>query len=345
MNVTTLGIDLAKNVFQIQGVDVKGRPVLHKRLSRSKFLPFFANLPPCLIGLEACGSSNHWARRLRVVGHEVRQISPQYVKPYVKTNKNDKNDAEAICEAVTRPNMRFVPTKNLAQQDIQALHRIRERLVRDRTALVNQTRGVLREYGIFIPVGIGPFRRIIPQVLEDAQNELTPLAREITADQYERLHELDRRIADYDARINAVFRGSELCQRLTVLDGVGPMTATALVAAAGNAKEFSNGRHFAAWLGLVPRQRSSGDRHKLLGISKRGNTYLRTLLIHGARSVLRRCDTRTDARGRWMQNIMERRGFNRACVALANKNARILWALMVRGEPYRQAISPVARST
>ena len=172
MNITTIGIDLAKNVFQIHGVDAKGWPVLKRRLSRDKLLPFFANLPACLIGIEACGSANHWARQLSAIGHEVRQISPQYVKPYVKTNKNDYNDAEAICEAVSRPGMHFVPIKNIAQQDIQALHRIRERLVRDRTALVNQTRGLLREYGVFLPVGIHPFRRQILEVLEDAQNAL-----------------------------------------------------------------------------------------------------------------------------------------------------------------------------
>ena len=338
MNVITLGIDLAKNVFQIHGVDPKGKTVLQKRLPRSKLLPFLANLQPCLIGIEACGSSSHWARQLRSFGHEVRQISPQYVKPYVKTNKNDYNDAEAICEAVARPNMRFVPIKTTAQQDIQSLHRVRARLVHDRTALVNQTRGLLREYGVFIPDGIRPFRTNIPRVLEDAQNELTPLAREVAADQYARLGELDRRIAEYDARINAVFRDSDLCQRLIAVDGVGPMTATALVAATGDAHDFHNGRHFAAWLGLVPRQHSSGNRSKLLGLSKRGNTYLRTLLIHGARSILRRCDNRTDRRGIWMREVMERRGFNRACVALANKNARILWALMVHGEPYRIAV-------
>ncbi len=338
MNISTIGIDLAKNVFQVHGTDAKGKRVLKKRLNRSKFLPFFANLPPCVIGLEACGSSNHWARRLRAAGHEVRQISPQYVKPYVKTNKNDYNDAEAICEAVSRPGMCFVPVKNVEQQDIQAVHRVRERLVHGRTALVNQTRGILREYGIFIPVGIHPFRKRIPEVLEDAQNELTPLAREIIADQYACLHDLDRRIAEYDQRINTLFRSNELFQRLTVIDGVGPMTATALVAAVGDAKTFHNGRHLAAWLGLVPRQHSSGGRHRLLGISKRGNTYLRTLLIHGARSVLQRCDSRTDARGRWLQGVKVRRGFNRACVALANKNACILWALMARGESYRQAI-------
>jgi len=337
MNVTTIGIDLAKNVFQIHGVHADEQPVLRKRLSRNKLLPFFANLPPALIGIEACSSSNHWARELQRLGHQVRQISPQYVKPYVKSNKNDYNDAEAICEAVSRPGMRFVPTKSLTQQDIQALHRVRERLVRDRTALVNQTRGLLREYGVFIPVGIRALRRQIPEVLGNTHNQLTPLAREVVADQYQRLREIDRHVIDYDRRIDSVFRNNELCQRLTEVEGVGPLTATALVAAVGDANEFGNGRHLAAWLGLVPRQHSSGARTRLLGISKRGNTYLRTLLIHGARSVVRRCGSNSDARGHWIQGIKTRRGFNRACVAVANKNARILWALMAKAEPYRQA--------
>lgn len=338
MEITTLGIDLAKNVFQLHGVDAFGKPILRKRLSRSKLLPFLANLPACLIGIEACGSSNHWARQLRALGHEVRQISPQYVKPYVKTNKNDYNDAEAICEAVSRPGMRFVPIKSIEQQDIQALHRVRERLLRGRTALVNQTRGLLREYGIFLPEGIHPFRRQIPAVLENAENELTSLAREIIADQYDRLLDIDQQITKYDARINLIFCRSAMCQRLATLDGVGPMTATALIAAIGDAHDFRNGRHLAAWLGLVPRQHSSGERNILLGISKRGNTYLRTLLIHGARSVVQRCSSRTDARGQWINNLKERRGFNRACVALANKNARILWALLARNEPYNPGI-------
>lgn len=337
MDATTIGIDLAKNVFQLHGIDTRGKTVFTKRLSRAKFLPFLANLPPCLIGIEACSSANHWARRLRELGHEVRQISPQFVKPYVKTNKNDYNDAQAICEAVNRPDMRFVPPKSIEQQDLQALHRVRMRLVRDRTALVNQTRGLLREYGVFLPVGIRPFRARLPEVLEDADNALTTLTREIIADQAQRLRELDERIAAYDRRIDRSFRASDVCQRLASVAGVGPVAATALVAAVGDARYFKNGRHFAAWLGLVPRQHSTGDRQRLLGISKRGDTYLRTLLIHGARSVMRRCDGRTDARGQWMRKLRDRRGFNRACVALANKNARILWALMVNEETYRQA--------
>lgn len=337
MDATTIGIDLAKNVFQLHGVNAYGKTVFTKRLSRAKFLPFLANLPPCLIGIEVCSSANYWARRLRELGHQVRQISPQFVKPYVKTNKNDYNDAQAICEAVSRPDMRFVPPKSIEQQDLQALHRVRMRLVRDRTALVNQTRGLLREYGVFLPVGIRSFRSKLPEVLEDAENELTTLTREIIADQAQRLRELDERIAAYDRRIDRCFRDNAVCTRLSSVPGVGPVAATALVAAVGDAHCFKNGRHFAAWLGLVPRQHSSGDRHRLLGISKRGDTYLRTLLIHGARSVMHRCDDRTDARSQWMRELKDRRGFNRACVALANKNARILWALMMNEDTYRQA--------
>lgn len=337
MDATTIGIDLAKNVFQLHGVDAHGKTVLTKRLSRTNLLPFLANLRPCLVGIEACSSANYWARRFRELGHEVRQIRPQFVKPYVKTNKNDRNDAQAICEAVSRPDMRFVPSKSIEQQDLQALHRVRMRLVRDRTALVNQTRGLLREYGVFLPVGIRPFRAKLPEVLEDAENELTALTRDIIADQAQRLRELDERIAASDRRIDRCFRDADVCRRLSTVPGVGPVAATALVAAVGDARCFKNGRHFAAWLGLVPRQHSSGEHHRLLGISKRGDTYLRTLLIHGARAVMQRCDSRTDARGRWLRELKDRRGFNRACVALANKNARILWALMAHDDTYRQA--------
>lgn len=338
MDATTIGIDLAKNVFQIHAANAHGKKVFVKRLSRKDFMPFFAYIPPCLIGIEVCSSANYWARQLKSLGHDVRQISPQFVKPYVKTNKNDYNDAQAICEAVTRPDMPFVPDKSIEQQDIQAMHRIRMRLVRDRTALVNQTRGLLREYGVFLPIGIRPFREQLPHVLEDAENELTSLTREMIADQAQRLRELDQRIAQYDHRINDCFKRSETCQRLATLAGVGPIVATALVAAISDIRYFKNGRHLAAWLGLVPRQHSSGERSRLLGISKRGDTYLRTLLIHGARSVVSRCDSRTDTLGRWIRDIKVRRGFNRASVALANKNARIIWALMAHGDTYRAPV-------
>jgi len=337
MDIKTIGIDLAKNVFQLHAADKKGKTIFTKRLTRQKLIPFLATVPPCLIGIEVCSSANYWIRRISSLGHEVRQISPQFVKPYVKSNKNDYNDAQAICEAVTRPDMRFVPTKSIAQQDLQALHRVRQRLVQERTALVNQTRGLLREYGVFIALGINILRTSLPEVLEDADNELTPLTREIIADQAQRLCELDQRIDQYDQRIAQSFRENETCQRLATVAGVGPIAATALVAAVGDAHDFKNGRHLAAWLGLVPRQHSSGERHRLLGISKRGNTYVRTLLIHGARSVLSRCDTRNDQLGQWLRTLKERRGFNRACVALANKNARILWALMANNDSYRPA--------
>jgi len=335
MTVTTIGIDLAKTVFQVHGADHKGKAILKKRLQRDKLLPFLANLPTCLIGLEACGGSNFWARAIKKLGHDVRLISPQYVKPYVKTNKNDYNDAAAICEAVTRPEMHFVNIKTVEQQDIQTLHRIRTRLVRERTALINQTRGILLEFGLTLPMSIQAFRREVPLLLEDAQNTLTQMAREIVAEQYADLLMLDQKITRYEHRIQRVFKESPVCQRLAKVEGVGPLIATALVAAVGNARHFKNGRQMAAWLGLVPRQHSSGNKNYLLGISKRGDAYLRTLLIHGARSIVYRCKTKNEQRNRWLLKLKERRGVNRTAVALANKNARILWALMAKEEPYR----------
>lgn len=338
MDITVIGIDLAKNIFQLHGRDAQGNTILRKRLTRSKLLPFLANLKNCLIGIEACGSANYWARQFAALGHTVRQISPQRVKPYVSGNKNDYNDAEAICEAVTRPNMPFVPPKSIGQQDIQTLHRIRTRLVRERTALVNQTRGILREYGVFLPTGITAFKTQLPVVLEDASNELTPLMRELIADQACRFRELAARIEEYETRINKCFKASDVCKRLASVSGIGFITATALVAAIGDPSYFKNGRHFAAWVGLVPRQHSSGDRHKLLGISKRGDTYLRTLLIHGARAVVRSSDNKSDPRSHWINDIKDRRGFNRASVAVANKNARVVWALMANNDTYRCSV-------
>lgn len=337
MNIQTIGLDLAKNVFQVYAVDQHGHTVFKKRLNRNKLLPFFATLPCCTIGTEACSSASYWARQLQRLGHVVRQMSPQYVTPYVKTNKNDTNDAEAICEAVTRPNMRFVPTKTIEQQDIQAIHRIRERLVRERTALINQTRGLLREYGFFIPLGRSAFKSNIIDAIESAENDLSMLTRELMTDQLEQLRELEQRINQYDHRIDRAFRDNPLCKRLAEVSGVGPMAATAIVSAVGDAGVFRNGRQLAAWLGLVPRQHSSGSQTRLLGISKRGNTYLRTLLIHGARAVLRYSRGKDDPRSRWLRALSARRGFNRACVALANKNARIIWALMARGTTYQPA--------
>ncbi len=337
MKVTTAGIDLAKNVFQLHGVDESGREALHKRLSRGKLLGYLANLEPCLIGIEACAGAHYWAREIGKLGHTVRIMSPQYVKPYIKSNKNDRNDAQGICEAVGRPHMRFVAPKSVEQQTIQALHRVREQLIKGRTALANQTRGLLAEYGIVVAKGVHKLRAALPRILEDGENGLTALAREVFADSYEQLLECYRRIEAYDRRIERVLRASPLCQRVVQIEGIGPLGATALVAAVGDAKVFKNGRQLAARLGLIPKQHSSGGRNRLLGISKRGDRYLRTLLIHGARSVVSRCDTKQDARSRWLFAVKQRRGANRACVALANKNARIVWALLARDETYRAA--------
>jgi transposase len=337
MNIKTLGIDLAKNVFQLHGVDERGQVVLRKRVSRAKLLPTIANVPACLIGLEACSGSYHWARQFMAQGHEVKLMSPNYVKPYVKTNKNDENDAEGICEAVTRPSMRFVSPKTVEQQDLQALHRVRSRVMKERTALANQARGLLAEYGVAVAQGIHRLRHALPRILEDAENGLSSDARELFAELYEQLLVCDERVEHYDARIKRLFKRSPVCQKLACVEGVGPLIATAMVAAVGDASAFKNGRQLAAWLGLTPRQHSSGGKPRLLGISKRGDSYLRTLLIHGARSVVSRADHRDDARSRWVSNIKARRGTNRACVALANKNARILWALMTREEAYHKA--------
>jgi transposase len=329
--VAVLGIDIAKNVFQLHGVNSKGRCVLKKRVSRDKLLSFMGSLPSCLVGLEACGSSHHWARHLKVLGHEVKLMSPQYVKPYIKTNKNDRNDAEGICEAVSRPSMHFVSIKSIEQQDIQALHRIRQRLMQARTALVNQVRGLLAEYGIVMSQGVSVVRKKLPEVLSDESNDLTALAKAIFSPLYEELESLDKRIKEMDMCVEKIAKASEVCQRLTKVEGVGPLTATALVAGVGDVHVFKNGRQMAAWLGLVPRQRSSGNKQVLLGISKRGDSYLRTLLIHGARSVV----SRVREGSSWLRGLIQRTGSNKACVALANKNARVLWALMAQGTDYQ----------
>jgi transposase len=271
MKVTRIGLDLAKQVFQVHGVDRHGKVVIRKQLTRGKMRGFFAQLPACLIGMEACASAHYWARELAQFGHTVRLIAPQFVRPYRKSPKNDGNDAEAICEAVSRPNMRFVPVKSVAQQAILAVHRARELLVGDRTALVNQMRGLLAEYGIVVPQGIARLRRVLPSVLEDTANGLPALTREVIAELQERLWDLDERIASYDQRITQLARQHEAAPRLMQLEGVGAATATAIVATIGDGKAFKNGRQFAAWLGLVPRQYSSGGKTRLGHISKRGN--------------------------------------------------------------------------
>ena len=265
MKVTTLGIDLAKSIFQLHGVNEHGKVTVQKRVSRSKLRETVAQLPPCVIGMEACGSAQYWAREFQQLGHTVKLMSPQFVKPYVKGNKNDSRDAEAICEAVSRPHMRFVPLKTVESQDIQAIHRMRSRLIKERTALVNQTRGLLAERGIVIAQGITRLRKQLPVIVEDLANELTPLSREVMRELYDQLVALDERMAHVDRMVQRVFTENAQCQKLARVEGIGPVIATALVAAVGNAQEFANGRHLAAWLGLVPRQCSSGGRSACWG--------------------------------------------------------------------------------
>ena len=333
-NITVLGIDLAKNSFQLHGVDEKGHRVLKKKLTRSKLVAFIAKLPPCLIGLEACGGAHHWVRVFSELGHTVKMIAPQFVKPYVKSNKNDAVDAEAICEAVQRPNMRFVPSKSIEQQDIQSVHRIRSLLVGRRTAQTNQIRGLLMEYGIIIPPGINQLRKAIPEILEDAENTLSPYFREFLRELYEEIVHFDERIQTIELRLKVISEQNEDCQRLLTIPGIGLLTATALIAAIADISVFKNGRELAAWLGLVPRQHSTGGKQTLLGISKRGDSYLRTLSIHGGRSVVRVAHKHQDKRNQWIGNIKQRRGENISNVAVANKNARTAWALLTNKQNY-----------
>jgi transposase len=334
MKVTTIGIDLAKNVIQVHGVDERGKAVLRKQLKRAQVAAFFANLPPCLIGMEACGSAHHWARKLETLGHTVKLMAPQFVKPYVKTNKNDAADAEAICEAVARPTMRFVPVKNGEQQAVLALHRARQGFVKARTAQANQIRGLLAEFGIVIPQGIGHIAKRLPEILEDGENELPGAFRQLLDRLGDHLKELDRQVGELEVQIQSWHREHEASQKLAQIPGIGPITASALVASIGDAKSFENGRQLAAWLGLVPRQHSSGGKQVLLGISKRGDTYLRTLLIHGARAVIRVAEHKAAHADSWLARLMGRRNKNVAAVALANKNARTAWALLAHGRDY-----------
>lgn len=334
MEIATIGIDLAKNVFQVHGANERGKAVLRKQLRRDQVVPFFANLKPCLIGIEVCGSAHHWARKLQALGHTVRLMAPQFVKPYVKSNKNDVADAEAICEAVSRPSMRFVPIKNVEQQSVLSLQRVRQAFVKARTAQANQIRGLLAEYGLVVPKGIGFIAARVPELIEDATNELQRLFRQLIDRLLEHLKLLDRQVDEIEAQIKAWHRDDETSQKLQKVPGIGPITASALAATVGDARNFENGRQMAAWLGLVPRQHSSGGKQTLLGMSKRGDAYLRTLLIHGARSVLFRASQKNDP-DNWLVKLTTRRNANIAAVALANKTARIVWALLARDREFR----------
>ena len=334
MEITTVGIDLATTVFQLHGVDQRGKPVVQKRLRRKQVLAYFAQLPACLVGMEACGGAHYWARKLQAQGHTVKLMAPQFVKPYVKANKTDAADAEAICEAVTRPSMRFVPIKNAEQQAVLSLHRARQGFVKARTAQANQIRGLLAEYGIALPQGICHVSKQLPGIVENAENDLPGVFRELLERLRAHLIELDRQVQELEGLINAWHRSNEDSQKLVQIHGIGPLTASALIASIGDAKSFHNGRQLAAWLGLVPRQHSSGGKALLLGISKRGDAYLRTLMIHGARSVVRVAENKTTPTDRWTTEMLVRRHKNVAAVARANKNARVVWALLVHGRDY-----------
>ncbi|HTX52143.1 MAG TPA: IS110 family transposase [Candidatus Baltobacteraceae bacterium] len=337
MKCTRVGLDIAKQVFQVHGVNERGVAKGRKTLPRGKVLEYFAQLPPCLIGIEACGSAHYWARELSKFGHTVKLMATQYVKAYRKRGKNDANDAEAICEAVGRPNMRFVAVKSEEQQAVLMVHRARALTVANRTSQVNQIRGLLGEFGLVVPRGIGRLRRELPGILENAENGLPVLAREVLSGLLEQLREADSQVGAYDQKIRDLAEASEPARRLMRVESIGPQTATALVATVGDPHVFKNGRGFAAWLGITPRQHSSGGTERLGPITRQGDRYLRTLLVHGARSYLRVVDKKTDAKSDWARRLKQRRHMNVAAVALAAKHARIAWAMLAHGTDYRPA--------
>jgi len=336
MKVTTVGIDLAKTVFQVHGVDERGNAVLRKQLKRKDVLSFFANLQACLIGMEACGSAHWWARKLAELGHTPRLMAPQFVKPYVKTNKSDRNDAEAICEAVARPNMRFVPVKLPEQQAVLALHRARQGFVKARTAQANQIRGLLTEFGIVIPKGIGHIAKRLPEILEEGENGLPGMMRQLLRRLGENLKDMDDHVGEMERQIKLWHRENEQSCKLEAIAGIGPITASAYVASLGDAKSFKNARQVPAWLGMVPRHEGTGGRATLGKISKRGDVYLRTMLIHGARSVIAQIERKPDQADEWLKKLLARRNKNIAAVALAAKNARIAWALLAHERGYQR---------
>lgn len=331
--VTTVGIDLAKNVFSVHAIDESGAVLFKRTVSRARLMPLVAQWPACLIGLEACSGAHEWARRFQAHGHTVRIMAARFVAPYRRSSKNDGNDAEAICEAVQRPSMRFVPIKSAEQQAVLSLHRVRQGFVEERTATINRVRGLLAEFGAVLPNRAAEVRRGAASCAEP----LPVLARQAVSDLLSHLQALDERIAAYDRELESLARASEAASRLMTVPGVGPLTALATVASVGEAHEFENGRQFAAWLGLVPRQWSTGGKTRLGRITKRGDAYLRTLLILGARAALQMATRRSDRLSRWALVLKERVGYHKAVVALAAKNARIVWALLAGGTSFRAA--------
>lgn len=338
--VCQIGLDIAKQNFQVHGVDEHGKRVFNKKLKRQNVLAFFANLPPCLIGIEACGGAHYWAREIARldVRHNVKLISPRHVKPFVLNNKTDAADAMAICEVVGRPSTRFVTTKTVEQQDLAAWHKIRERKVKERTALANQARALLMEQGIVVAKGISHIRKFLPLAVDDLENGLSMIARDYLSELYAELTACDELIEKYESRIIAYAKNDEACKRLLKIPGVGPITATAIVAHAGDATEYKNGRTFAASLGLTPREHSSGGKQKLLGLTKRGNNYIRKLLVQGARVISRYMLASDESKyptQKWLIGVATRRNRHIAAVALANKTARIIWNVLAKKEEYR----------
>jgi transposase len=325
-NVTTVGIDLAKNVFSLHGVDAQGRIVLRKTISRGKLLALIAQLPCCVIGLEACSGAHEWARQFIKFGHDPRLMAPKFVVPYRKSGKNDGNDAEAICEAVRRPNMRFVPMKSIEQQAELSVHRVRQGFIQERTATLNRLRGLLAEFGHALPLRAIEVRRRVPELLEQLPTRVASCVRDLL----EHAVRLEAKALEYERQIKLSARDNALVRRAQTRQGIGPLTASALVATVGNGHDFKNGRQFAAWLGLVPRQYSTGGKTRLGHITKRGDPYLRTLFVMGARAVLQRAARLKDPLSRWALAVQTRRGYHRACVAIAAKNARVAWALLAK---------------
>ena len=328
-NVTTCGIDLAKNVFSLHAVDGRGVVVLRKTVNRGRLAALVAQLPPCLIGLEACSGAHEWARRFAQHGHTVKLMAPKFVAPYRRSGKNDSNDAEAICEAVSRPSMRFVPVKSVEQQAILTLHRVRLGFVEERTAMINRIRGLLAEFGVVLPQRVVEVRRGAAATL----NQLPALAQRALSDLLAHVRVLDERIGEYERELEQHARRDERAKRIQALSGIGPISASAIVSSVAEAHEFKNGRQFAAWLGLTPKQYSTGGKSRLGRITAHGDAYLRTLLIMGARSMLQTASRRSDRLARWALAVRARRGYHRACVAIAAKNARIIWAMLAKNEP------------
>lgn len=337
MKTTTVGLDLAKNVFHVVYFDERFKEQGKRMLRRHQVLKFFANKPSCLVGMEACSGASYWARELIKLGHEVKILPPQHVKRYLPGNKNDYNDARAIAEAATRPNIRPVAIKTEAEQDMQAVHRMRTQCIRDRTALSNSTRGLLAEYGITVSKGPSHLRRAIPELLEDAENCLSDLFRELLARRYQQLTELDEHIAYYKECLEKLARQDDACQRLQTIPGFGPIVSSVFRSVIGHGESFSRGRDVAASLGLVPRQHSTGGKTVLLGISKRVDRYLRSQLVHGARAVVSQAEGKEDPLSRWINRIHQKRGKNNAVVAMANKMARMGWAILSQNTVYQVA--------